>query len=63
MVLDALARRATGGRLACDVDGAMARRGKVDAALLASEFLQGTPANVPSATGARRQVVLGKLSP
>jgi anhydro-N-acetylmuramic acid kinase len=32
-------------------------------ALLASEFLQGTPANVPSATGARRQVVLGKLSP
>ena len=32
-------------------------------ALLASEFLQGTAANVPSATGARRQVVLGKLSP
>ncbi|XXF75788.1 anhydro-N-acetylmuramic acid kinase [Myxococcaceae bacterium GXIMD 01537] len=32
-------------------------------ALLASEHLAGTPANVPSATGARRQVVLGKLTP
>ncbi|ADO71229.1 anhydro-N-acetylmuramic acid kinase [Stigmatella aurantiaca] len=32
-------------------------------ALLASEHLSGTPANVPSATGARRQVVLGKLTP
>ncbi|WNG48961.1 anhydro-N-acetylmuramic acid kinase [Archangium minus] len=32
-------------------------------ALLANEYLSGTPANVPSATGARRQVVLGKLTP
>ncbi|MFY0574903.1 anhydro-N-acetylmuramic acid kinase [Cystobacter fuscus] len=32
-------------------------------ALLANEYLWGTPANVPSATGARRQVVLGKLTP
>ncbi|MDC0715123.1 anhydro-N-acetylmuramic acid kinase [Stigmatella sp. ncwal1] len=32
-------------------------------ALLAAEYLSGTPANVPSATGARRQVVLGKLTP
>ncbi|MET0403176.1 MAG: anhydro-N-acetylmuramic acid kinase [Cystobacter sp.] len=32
-------------------------------ALLANEHLSGTPANVPSATGARRQVVLGKLTP
>ncbi|MBN1210072.1 MAG: anhydro-N-acetylmuramic acid kinase [Myxococcaceae bacterium] len=32
-------------------------------ALLAAEHLAGTPANVPSATGARRQVVLGKLTP
>ena len=34
MVLDALARRATGGRLRCDLDGALARQGKVDPALL-----------------------------
>jgi anhydro-N-acetylmuramic acid kinase len=32
-------------------------------ALLAAEHLVGSPANVPSATGARRQVVLGKLTP
>ncbi|MBU8898203.1 anhydro-N-acetylmuramic acid kinase [Corallococcus sp. H22C18031201] len=32
-------------------------------ALLAAEHLVGTPANVQSATGARRQVVLGKLTP
>jgi anhydro-N-acetylmuramic acid kinase len=32
-------------------------------ALLAAEHLMGTPANVPSATGARRRVVLGKLTP
>lgn len=32
-------------------------------ALLAAEFLVGTPANVTSATGARRRVVLGKLTP
>ncbi|WP_075008120.1 anhydro-N-acetylmuramic acid kinase [Stigmatella aurantiaca] len=32
-------------------------------ALLAAEYLSGTAANVPSATGARRQVVLGKLTP
>lgn len=31
-------------------------------ALLASECLSGTPQNVPSATGARRPVVLGKIS-
>lgn len=32
-------------------------------ALLASEYLAGTPANVPTATGATRRVVLGKLTP
>ncbi|OJT20492.1 anhydro-N-acetylmuramic acid kinase [Archangium sp. Cb G35] len=32
-------------------------------ALLANEHLSGTPANVPSATGAKRRVVLGKLTP
>jgi len=32
-------------------------------ALLANEHLSGTPANVPSATGARKRVVLGKLTP
>ncbi|HEX8702755.1 MAG TPA: anhydro-N-acetylmuramic acid kinase [Myxococcaceae bacterium] len=32
-------------------------------ALLAAEHMVGTPCNVPSATGARRQVVLGKLTP
>ncbi|MHB1846352.1 MAG: anhydro-N-acetylmuramic acid kinase [Deltaproteobacteria bacterium] len=31
-------------------------------ALLASECVSGTPANVPSATGARRPVVLGKIN-
>lgn len=32
-------------------------------AVLAAETMEGRPANLPSATGARRQVVLGKLSP
>ena len=32
-------------------------------ALLAHEYLAGTPSNVPSATGARRRVVLGSLTP
>lgn len=32
-------------------------------ALLASETLRGRPGNVPSATGARRAVVLGKITP
>jgi anhydro-N-acetylmuramic acid kinase len=32
-------------------------------ALLAHEHLAGTPSNVPSATGARRRVVLGSLTP
>ncbi|HVE83225.1 MAG TPA: anhydro-N-acetylmuramic acid kinase [Myxococcales bacterium] len=32
-------------------------------ALLASEHLSGTPASVPSATGARRSTILGKLAP
>jgi anhydro-N-acetylmuramic acid kinase len=32
-------------------------------ALLAAEHMVGTPSNVPSATGARRRVVLGKLTP
>jgi anhydro-N-acetylmuramic acid kinase len=30
-------------------------------ALLASEFLEGTPANLPAVTGASRRVVLGSL--
>lgn len=34
MILDELARRATGGRLACDRDGRMAAAGRVDRALL-----------------------------
>ena len=32
-------------------------------ALLASECLSGTPQNVPSATGARHQAILGKIVP
>jgi anhydro-N-acetylmuramic acid kinase len=32
-------------------------------ALLASEYLSGTPAGVPSATGARRRAILGKMTP
>ncbi len=32
-------------------------------ALLASEYLSGTPQNIPSATGARHSVLLGKLTP
>ncbi len=32
-------------------------------ALLAAEHMVGTPSNVPSATGARRRVVVGKLTP
>jgi len=32
-------------------------------ALLASECLQGTPQNVPHATGASRAVVMGKMVP
>ncbi len=32
-------------------------------ALLASECLSGTPANVPAATGAKRSVILGKMVP
>lgn len=35
MVMDELARRASGGRLACDEDGRMAAAGRVDADLLA----------------------------
>lgn len=35
MVIDELARRATGGRLTCDRDGRMAAAGRVDTALLA----------------------------
>src|SRR5262249_39781415 len=32
-------------------------------ALLASEHLSGSPTSVPSATGARRSAILGKLTP
>jgi len=32
-------------------------------ALLAHEWLSGTPANVPTATGARTRVILGKMAP
>ena len=35
MVLDGLARRATGGRLQCDLDGTLSRQGRVLPALLA----------------------------
>ena len=31
-------------------------------AVLAHEFVQGRPANIPSATGARHPVILGKSS-
>lgn len=47
MVIDELARRATGGRLACDRDGDMAARGRIDEAaldtLMADPFLQTRP--------------------
>ena len=36
MMIDALARRATGGRLSCDLDGCLAEKGTVDEGLLAS---------------------------
>jgi len=32
-------------------------------AVLAYEFVRGRPGNLPSATGARRSVILGKSSP
>ncbi len=32
-------------------------------AILAYEFVRGRPSNLPSATGARRSVILGKSSP
>lgn len=52
MVLDALVRRLTAGRLAMDRDGRMAARGRVDAelltTLLAHPFLRRTP---PKSTG------------
>jgi len=32
-------------------------------AILGNETVCGTPANVPRATGARRQAVLGKITP
>jgi anhydro-N-acetylmuramic acid kinase len=32
-------------------------------AVLAYEFVRGRPSNLPSATGARRSVILGKSSP
>ena len=32
-------------------------------ALLASEYLAGAPQNVPSATGASKRVVMGKMVP
>lgn len=32
-------------------------------AILAAEFLNGTPQNIPSATGAKRSVLMGKLTP
>ena len=50
----------------CDADVLGLPEGAKEAvcfALLANEHLSGTPANVPSATGARRRVVLGKLTP
>ncbi len=37
--------------------------GAVSAAILANEFVCGTPANAPSVTAARRPVILGKLTP
>jgi anhydro-N-acetylmuramic acid kinase len=38
-------------------------REAVSFAILARETLRGRPGNVPSATGARRPVVLGKIIP
>lgn len=56
MVIDALAQRATDGRLACDLDGRLAAAGRVDEGLLAAmladdEYLKETP---PKSTGRER---------
>ncbi len=52
MILDALAEKISGGKLACDKDGALAAAGKVNAALLtellAHPYLQRSP---PKSTG------------
>ena len=54
-LLDLAAERASGGRLRCDLDGRLAKRGQVDAALLgqllSDEFFAQTP---PRSTGRER---------
>jgi anhydro-N-acetylmuramic acid kinase len=46
-----------------DVGGSNAGKEALAFAILAHETLCGQPSNVPSATGARRPVILGKISP
>ncbi|HEX3797817.1 MAG TPA: anhydro-N-acetylmuramic acid kinase [Verrucomicrobiae bacterium] len=46
-----------------DIGGSNAGKEAMAFAILAHETLQGQPSNVPSATGARRSVILGKITP
>lgn len=63
-LMDALARRLTVPVYPLNVLGfPEAAKEAACFALLASEHLSGQPANVPSATGARARVVLGKMVP
>ncbi len=55
MVLDELARRASGGRLACDRDGRLAARGRVDPALLAELLAEPCLARDPPLSLGREQ--------
>ncbi len=64
-LMQGLAKRLGGVKVTC-LDELGFPEGAKEAAcfaLLASECLSGTPANVPSATGAVRPVVLGKIVP
>lgn len=64
-LMHALGQRLPGARLALLDELGFPETAKEAAcfALLASEHLSGAPQNVPGATGARRSVVLGKLTP